>query len=27
MKEKKDILRLDDIHYQIDNQVILDSVS
>lgn len=23
MKEKKDILRLDDIHYQIDNQVIL----
>ncbi|MGP0988675.1 iron ABC transporter ATP-binding protein FetA, partial [Serratia sp. CY66160] len=25
MKEKKDILRLDDIHYQIDNQVILDS--
>ncbi|QXX96441.1 iron ABC transporter ATP-binding protein FetA [Serratia marcescens] len=27
MKEKKDILRLDDIHYQIDDQVILDSVS
>ncbi|HGM6988974.1 TPA: iron ABC transporter ATP-binding protein FetA [Serratia marcescens] len=27
MKEKKDLLRLDDIHYQIDNQVILDSVS
>ncbi|BEM11357.1 iron ABC transporter ATP-binding protein FetA [Serratia marcescens] len=27
MKEKKDILRLDDIHYQIDSQVILDSVS
>lgn len=27
MEEKKDILRLDDIHYQIDNQVILDSVS
>ncbi|HAT2908234.1 TPA: iron ABC transporter ATP-binding protein FetA [Serratia marcescens] len=27
MKEKKDILRLDDIRYQIDNQVILDSVS
>ncbi|ALD44889.1 iron ABC transporter ATP-binding protein FetA [Serratia sp. OLHL2] len=27
MKEKKDILRLDDIHYQIDRQVILDSVS
>ncbi|MDW5897969.1 iron ABC transporter ATP-binding protein FetA, partial [Klebsiella pneumoniae] len=26
MKEKKDILRLDDIHYQIDSQVILDSV-
>lgn len=27
MKNSKEILRLDDIHYQIDRQVILDSVS